>query len=163
MTGPAAELLGRLDRVTARLEGLRDAEPAPGALTDLDLRRNERWEWGQVWAHLAEFPDYWIGEVIGILAQGDLVAFGRVQSDTARLAAIELDRTTPVAELWSRIEPALDRVRDLVENLTAEDWSLRGTHSTLGVMPMPRIVEEFLMGHLEAHADQLDGLLATPS
>jgi hypothetical protein len=31
-------------------------------------------------------------------------------------------------------------------------------HSTLGVVDMPAVVQDFLVGHLEAHADQLDAL-----
>jgi hypothetical protein len=37
-------------------------------------------------------------------------------------------------------------------------WNARGVHQTLGVMPLPHIVDEFLVGHLEQHAAQLDGL-----
>jgi hypothetical protein len=31
-------------------------------------------------------------------------------------------------------------------------------HQTLGVVNMPHLVDEFLVGHLEQHAAQLDGL-----
>ena len=33
-------------------------------------------------------------------------------------------------------------------------------HLVLGEMDMPRVFEVFLVGHLEEHANQLEGLLA---
>jgi hypothetical protein len=161
VSGPGAELVARLDRVRSKLAALADASDAPSSLTDPDPRTGERWDWGQVWAHIAEFPAYWMEQIIAAVAEGghEPVPFGRVQSDPGRLAAIERDRTTPLPELWMRISGDLDRLRQLLQRLTPSDWQLRGLHPTLGVMGMPRIVDEFLVGHLEAHAGQLDALL----
>jgi hypothetical protein len=42
---------------------------------------------------------------------------------------------------------------------TPEQWaSRRFAHLTLGEMDLSRIMEDFLVGHLEAHADQLEAL-----
>ena len=46
----------------------------------------------------------------------------------------------------------------VIEHLRPEDWAKRGVHPTLGVMAVPRIFDEFVVGHLEQHAGQLDGL-----
>jgi hypothetical protein len=131
----------------------------PG-LTEPDPPSGERWDWGQVWAHLAEFVPYWCGEVRLIVRAGgtEPVPMGRVKTDPARVAAIEADRHRPPQELMVRLTGHLDDLRALMGSLTPEDWERRGLHSTLGIMTMSVIFEEFLVGHLEGHADQLDGV-----
>lgn len=163
MNGTAQELTDRLGLVRPRLERLA-ATPPPDALTDPDARTGERWEWGQAWAHIAEFPAYWMHQVrVSLDAPGDApVPLGRVSSDPERIGAIETDRHTPPALLWARVSADLDELRTLIGELTDEQWMRLGRHSTLGVMDMPRIFHEFLVGHLESHAEQLEGLLGAP-
>jgi hypothetical protein len=144
-----------------RLEEHAGAAPAAG-LTEADEPSGERWEWGQVWAHLAEFIPYWIDE-IGLVVAGSgsqPVPFGRVKTDPERIAAIERDRALPVAELWARMRAQMADLWNLMDHLPPKDWAKQGLHSTLGVMDIPRIFNEFLVGHLEQHAAQLDGLVA---
>jgi threonine dehydratase len=45
-----------------------------------------------------------------------------------------------------------------LERLPEAAWAVRGLHERRGEMSIEAIVEEFLVGHLEEHADQLDGL-----
>lgn len=158
---PAKGFLARLDSVRARLEKLAASRPAPG-LTDPDPPTGERWDWGQVWAHLGEFVPYWCGEVDLIVRsrETDPVPFGRTKADHARIAAIAADRHRPPRELMERLGRHLDRLRKLIGTLSPADWERRGMHSTLGMVEMPAIFQDFLVGHLEAHADQLDGLRA---
>jgi hypothetical protein len=85
--------------------------------------------------------------------------FGRTRTDLARMGAIEADRSRPVSDLWPRIEGQLARLRTTLEGFTADDWELRISHPTLGIMAMPAILDRFLVGHLEEHATQLEGLL----
>jgi hypothetical protein len=161
-SGPADELMTRVDSVQRRLEE-HAASPAAEGLTDPDPPTGERWDWGQVWAHLAEFIPYWCGEVVLIMESGssDPVPFGRTKADPTRIAAIEADRHRSPAELIDRLSGQLDELRGLIRLLTPADWERRGMHSTLGVMEMRAIFREFLVGHLEAHANQLDGLRAS--
>ena len=158
---PAAEFLERLDWVAGRLDAHAGREPS-GGLTDPDPGTGERWEWGQVWAHLAEFIPYWMSQVMLIARTGgsDPVPFGRVKSDPVRVAAIEADRAKPVPELGRRLSGHLVDLRLMLSNLPPAAWGRRGLHQTLGVMDMPRIVHEFMVGHLESHAAQLDQLAA---
>jgi hypothetical protein len=158
---PLEGYLSRIDAVQVRLEEHAASAPSPG-LTEPDPPSGERWDWGQVWAHLAEFVPYWIGEVRLIVRTGGAgaVPMGRVKTDPARVAAIQADRHRPPRELMARLAGHLDDLRSLIGELAPEDWDRRGLHSTLGVMTMPGIFEEFLVGHLESHADQLDGLRA---
>ena len=159
--GPADEFMARVDAVQARLEALSAMFPAAG-LTDPDPPTGERWDWGQVWAHLGEFVPYWCGQVkLIVRGEGtDPVPFGRTKKDPVRVAAIEADRHSPSAELMDRLAGQLGHLRALIRELTPADWELRGMHPTIGEVEMPTIFRDFLVGHLEAHTDQLDGLRA---
>jgi len=166
-TGPAEAFLERLEAVRARLERLARVEPPAGALTDADEPPGERWEWGQVWAHLAESPASWMARIREVLADPagrggrEPPPFGRTTADPDRIAAIERDRHTPPERLMVRLGGDLDDLRDLTAEMSAADWETRVHHSTLGVLDMSRVFEGFLVGHLEAHAGQLEGLLSS--
>jgi hypothetical protein len=155
----AVALLARIDKVEERLRR-HAGSPSAGGLTDPDPPTGERWDYGQVWAHLGEFVPYWTEQVRHVVdASRDLpVPFGRVKTDPERIAAIERDRGLPAEELIDRLSQHLEDLRALVRGLIPADWGRQGLHQTLGEMGLPRIFDEFLVGHLESHADQLDGL-----
>jgi hypothetical protein len=157
------EFLQRLDAVEARLAGLANKEPQPGALTDADPGTGERWDRGQVWAHLAEFIPYWIEQTKPVLrgqSSGELAPFGRTKSDPERIGAIERDRHEAVSTLWASTREDIRLLRTFLSGLAPEQWLDVGLHPTRGPMPVSEINEEFLVGHLEQHADQLEGLSA---
>ena len=155
MTGYAE----RLDAVAARFALLAGAA-LPGGLTEADQKTGEQWDAGQVWAHTAEFPGYWLEQLDDVVGgwQGEPVPFGRVKSDPDRIAAIEIGRYADLPSLHARVQAGIDAVRERLAALPEAAWAARGVHSTLGVMDVGRIVEEFLVGHLEEHADQLETL-----
>ncbi len=156
---PAESFVLRIDQVRERLARLAFL-PSPEGLTDPDVQSGERWTWGQVWGHLAEFPGYWIEQFERVVeAPSDRPAsFGRTQEDPARVGAIEGGRITPITELWERLTDQLDRAKAFVTGLSEEDWRARGEHVRRGVMDVPHMVEQFVVGHLEEHADQLEHL-----
>lgn len=161
MTDHAAEFLARLDAVAGRLADQAAASPPPEGLTDADPKTGEQWEAGQAWAHLAEFCPYWIAEVHKVVDGWDgstPVPFGRIKTNPDRVAAIERDRHEQVSDLFARTSDGIAAVRDLLRSLPADAWSAVGVHQTLGEMPLPKIVDEFLVGHLEEHATQLESL-----
>ncbi|MFN2582051.1 MAG: DinB family protein [Candidatus Dormibacteria bacterium] len=159
MTG-RAELLERVDAVEERLAVRASATPPDAARTDPDPASGERWDAGQIWAHVAEFIPYWIEQASGVVTRysDDPVPFGRTKSDPGRIGAIERDRTQPLSVLWSDARADIDSLRHFLERLDDRGWQARGLHPTLGVMTMERILNEFLVGHLEEHAEQLDSL-----
>jgi hypothetical protein len=161
VTDTSTGFLERLDAVEARLQGHIDRELPPGARTAPDPPTGERWEAGQVWAHLAEFIPYWLAEA-GVLLdhRGDAepVPFGRTKTDAGRVAAIERDRHGDRRRLGARTLGDIASLRSFLISLDERAWSARGVHPTLGVLDLPRFVDEFLVGHLEQHADQLDEL-----
>ena len=152
----------RLRRAEHRLVEHAD-RPLPAGLTDPDPGREERWEAGQVWAHLAEFPAYWLWQVRAVLAAHDAgtaepIPFGRTKADAERIASIERERHTGPGELLRRVRADLAEAVASLDALPAAAWEVRGAHPTKGEMAVEHIVEEFIVGHLEEHADQLDGL-----
>ena len=61
MSASVDALISRMSEAERRLAEHADA-PVPDGLTDPDPATDERWEAGQVWAHIAEFPPYWLAE-----------------------------------------------------------------------------------------------------
>ena len=156
MTTPAADFATRLDVALARLEA--HAEATSAGLTPADARTGERWDEGQVWAHLAEFIPYWIVQVGVVLAADEPPPFGRTQTDPGRLGAIDRRRTETPEALMATVRGEAVALRDLITQLDAAAWERRGVHPTLGTLTVTQMVEEFLVGHLEQHAAQLDSL-----
>ncbi len=153
--------LARLGAVEERL--LAHAGRELDGLTDPDPESGERWEAGHVWAHLAEFPHYWLREIERVLsghASGarEPVPFGRTKTDAGRLAAIERDRRTAPRELMRRVEAGIGGARELMGSLQPEQWDAIGLHPTAGEMSVAAILDRFVLRHLEEHAGQLDGL-----
>jgi hypothetical protein len=160
MSAAVDALLARLADAERRLSE-HAAAPVPEGLTDPDPGAEERWEAGQVWAHLAEFPGYWLAEAERIIGKPTFqpVPFGRVKTDAARVEAIERDRHTDPAALLERVRASVAAVADAARSWDADTWQLRGAHPTRGEMSVQAVVEEFIVKHLEEHADQLDSLV----
>jgi hypothetical protein len=157
MSASVDALLARLSDAERRLADHASA-PLPTGLTDPDAGGEERWEAGQVWAHLAEFPAYWLAQAQRVVAlpTHEPVPFGRVKTDAGRIEAIERDRHTDPAALLDRVRTSLAEVTDAARGFTPADWERRGTHPTRGEMSVYRLIERFIVEHLEEHADQLD-------
>jgi hypothetical protein len=159
MNAAVDELLARMTAVERRLVEHANA-PIPSGLSEPDPGGDERWEAGQVWAHLAEFPAYWLGQAQRVIAlpTNEPVPFGRVKTDAGRVQAIERERHTDPTALLARVRSSLAEVADTARALPAEAWTRRGMHPTVGEMDVRRIFERFIVEHLEEHADQLDSL-----
>ncbi|MEO6577347.1 MAG: DinB family protein [Candidatus Limnocylindria bacterium] len=160
MSTSVDQLLGRLASAERRLAE-HATGPVPSGLTEPDPGAEERWEAGQVWAHLAEFPAYWLAQIRAVIAAGSVEPepFGRVKTDTDRIAAIERDRYADPPALLERVRASLVDVSDAARTWDTDAWHRIGAHPTRGAMSVERIVEEFIVNHLEEHADQLDALV----
>ena len=161
--GTASSTLERLAAAQRRLAE-HAARPLPPGLTDPDPGASERWEAGQVWAHLAEFPGYWLDQVRRLLdaragGAAEPIPFGRTKADPGRIAAIERERRTDPAELLRRVTAQIGEASTTLASLPVADWQARGLHPTRGEMTVSEIVDRFILAHLDEHADQLDGLL----
>jgi DinB superfamily len=152
-----ARLLAAAGRIRANLGAWR-----PGALTEADPGTGERWEAGQVLAHVAEMLPYWVREAEKVAGGTDGVPFGRVKTDPERVAAIERDRGQDLLLLLTRMDQGVAGALALLDRLDDAALARAGTHETLGRMTVDQIVEEFLVRHLEEHADQLAHPLSGP-
>ena len=159
MTAAVDSLLARLADAERRLAEHAD-RPLPPGMTEPDPDGEERWEAGQVWAHVAEFPAYWLAQAQRVIAlpTNEPVPFGRVKTDAGRIEAIERDRHTDPAALLARVRTDLAEVGDAARSWPSEAWTRRGMHPSRGEMTVETIVDRFIVSHLEEHADQLDGL-----
>ena len=158
----AAVALARMAAAERRLAE-HAARPLPTGLTDPDPGASERWEAGQVWAHLAEFPGYWHDQVRKVAAarasgRDEPLRFGRTRTDPGRIAGIERERRTDPTELLRRVTAEIGEVSATLTGLPDDAWDARGVHPARGEMTVSEIVDRFILGHLEEHADQLDGL-----
>ena len=154
-------LVARMQAAEIRLAAHAAAE-RPG-LTNADEATGERWEAGQVFAHLAEFPAFWSGRSAPLsrresLASGSRIPFGGTKADPGRLAAIEARRLEAPFELLRDVDAGIAAATALCRSMTTEDWQTCGLHPTLGAMTVAAIVARMLVAHLEEHADQLDEL-----
>ena len=64
-------------------------------------------------------------------------------------------------QLFEQIAAEATKVGTRFQSLSAADAARIGLHPRLGDMTVGRIVERFLVGHLEEHVEQLRGILAT--
>ncbi len=156
-----AAFVARLNRVEQRLTERGARWPGDG-LTPPDAATGEQWDAGQVWAHLIEIVPYWHGEVLELLVDPEPQPkpFGRIKSDPGRIAAVEEARHEDIQILLLLTLDAISGVRQFLATFPASAWELRGLHAGQGEMTMERIVDFFIVGHLEEHADQLDILAA---
>ena len=156
-----SDLMSRLDAAADRLAELAKAE-APSGLTEPDPGADERWEAGQVWAHVAEFVPYWHTQIESVIAayDGTPVPFGRTKTDPDRLAGIEMGKTEPIADLAARTAESTAAAKRYLEGLLPAEWSAIGLHPVRGEMSVEAMAETFLANHLEEHVEQLDGMKA---
>ncbi len=155
------DFVARLEAVEARLDALAAAK-TPASLTDPDPGGTERWEAGQVWAHMAEMVPYWHHQAELVIGgyDGDPVPFGRTKEDPGRIGGIEMGRHEAVRQLRERVEAGVADLKRYLSRLTPAEWNAVGQHPTRGNMDVEAIVERFVVAHLEEHVDQLDGLAA---
>ena len=115
-----------------------------------------------MWAHLAEFIPYWIAQAGPVLRgqpSGEPVPFGRTKRDPERIGAIERDRREAISALWDDTRSDIATLRTFLGTIEPEQWNTSGLHPTLGAMTVDELTDRFLVGHLEEHADQLEGLI----
>lgn len=113
--------------------------------------------WGppEILAHLEEMLPYWLGEAERIMAADEPVPFGRVATDTRRLAIIDSDRRLPIDELLSRVQRGIEQWRRAIAESDDAARAHQGIHPTLGALDIDAIAVRFAVSHVEDHLDQL--------
>jgi hypothetical protein len=153
------DVVDRIDTADERLAA--QAAVAHDGLTDPDPGGTERWDAGQVWAHLAEIGAYWLGELHRVVdaGGGEPATIGRSLTAPSRVDAIEAGRRRPVADNLAVTRRSLDALRAYLAGLSEDDWTRVGRHVSVGDMTIGEQLDAFHLGHVEQHLDQLDGLV----
>jgi hypothetical protein len=157
--------MSELDGFRARLETARQAyaamphrgrgEPGPP-----DAQTGERWDRGNVLGHVAELVPFWTAQARSVLAGA--TEFGRGEAGyQQRRAGIEsADRLTE-AQLQEQIQDGIADLDAFLSELTDADLEREARYlARTGDrdMTLRIIVEDLLVGHVEAHARQLSEL-----
>jgi hypothetical protein len=148
----------RSTRLRVAADRIRSTVPSVSsyALASADPETGERWDRGQVLAHVAEILPYWTRQAELVIEHGGGgVPFGRVKTDPERIAAIERSRGEDTAELLARMDQGLQGALALLARLDERQLAETGTHERLGEMTVAQIIDRFLVEHLEEHAEQL--------
>ena len=66
--------------------------------------------------------------------------------------------TNPIAQERRRVHQSIEAIKAYLNGLTAAEWNAVGLHPRRGTMDVEAIVQEFVINHLEEHADQLERL-----
>jgi hypothetical protein len=153
------DFVARLEAAERRLDRLA-REPAGTGLSEPDPGATERWDAGQIWAHIVEFVPYWQEQVESVIGSfdGEPVPFGRMKTDPGRVEAVEFGRTEPIPDQRRRVHAAIEEIKRYLGGLTPAEWNAVGLHPRRGEMDVEAMVAEFVIHHLEEHADQLERL-----
>ena len=154
----------RLAAASDRLRGLatRLETGGPWPLAErFDHAPEAAWGPRETLAHLEEMLGFWLGEAARVIEmEAGPARFGRLATDTLRLAIIERDRTLPIRELIARTQNGIDRWRGRWRELDVAARGRTGLHATLGSLQVSEIATRFVAHHLEEHLDQLEAALA---
>jgi DinB superfamily len=133
------------------------AEARQDHLTDPDADSGERWTGRQVVAHMVELLEYWMAEASRVAASEVPVPVGRPKSDLGRVTAVADGQDQPIDVLLGALHDRAAQVLAWLERLEDEDLNRSGEHFKRGPMTVGRVVEHFVVEHLEEHAAQLLG------
>jgi hypothetical protein len=162
--GKAVEIASRVRATASAFDALRPeieaGEPWPLA-ADFGPGPEALWGPREVLAHVAEMLPYWLTEAERVISATTSPApFGRLQTDTTRLRAIEHDRRLPIGELLGRIERAAARYEESLAGWDDTALERRGLHPRHGEVSVAEILERFAAAHTEDHVRQLRDAMA---
>ena len=149
--GELEDLTTRLERARDRLRGIPLSDSnEPGAP---DPKSGERWDRFNVLGHTAEMLSFWPGQVRKALDTG--ARMGREPGSSSRVEGIESGRLLGEASLRDRVDKGVEMAKGLVANLKSEDLEREVETYTQGTVTVRYAIEYYLVGHLEAHVEQL--------
>ncbi len=146
----------RIEHGVAQLLG--DVRNLPDEALYLDPPNGE-WSIMRNLAHVAEMLPYWAHQAEAIAAAPGK-PFGRTHDDPQRVGSIEEHSNDVLEEIVARIGDAADECVRTLRGIPGDAWSLSGQHPSRGMMSIDQMVDAFLAGHVEAHARQIEDVLA---
>ncbi len=134
------------------------AEVNADSSTAPDPETGEQWDLAHLLGHVSEMLEYWLVEVLRVLAHGPDEPFGRLKRSPERLIRIDQSSRLTVPELRQEIDLRAAASIDLCRILTPAQLNKRGDHPKRGSMTVEAIITEFGIEHLKEHAVQLQSL-----
>ncbi len=128
------------------------------SFTEPDPETGERWDLAHLLGHVSEMLEYWLVEVLRVLAHGPDEPFGRLKRSPERLLRIDRSSQLTVAQLRQEIDLRAGATIDLCRILTPVQLAQRGDHPKFGSMTVEAIISEFGVEHLREHAAQVQSL-----
>jgi hypothetical protein len=158
-----SEVAGLRERVV-RARAAVDALPpfATAGLGEPDARTGERWQRLNVAGHLVEMLPFWTAQVRSAVEAG-ATSIGRDESGyQARREGIERGPRLDDAELRRRVHESIDGLLTLLGAMSDGDLARPVTTRVAGGesrhVDVRTVMEELLVGHLEAHIRQIEEL-----
>jgi hypothetical protein len=150
--------LSELDDMAARLQAARDRlrelpvseshEPGPP-----DPKTGERWDRFNILGHTAEVLPFWSRQIRKALDTG--ARMGREPGNMGRLEGIESGRLFGEPMLRERIDAGAAEALGLLGSLSPADLDREVDTYGRGSVKVRQALEDFIVGHLEAHVAQL--------
>ena len=159
MTGSSAR--PEVDDLVARVLAARDRlRSLPSGLLDragpADPETGESWNGRNVLGHVAEMLPFWTSELRRALRGRP---FGRDEEGRKhRQDAVDAGPARSERALRLAVDRGCGRLIAFLERLADEDLKRTITHRDRGPQPLAAALEQVLVGHLEAHLDQLESL-----
>ena len=120
-----------------------------------DPKSGERWDRYNILGHVAEVLPFWVAE-LKLAMEGQ--PFGRQPGSNARQQAVEGGRAVGEAKLRERIDSGFVGLLRFLDGLEPSDLDRRVTMRGRGEETVGWAMENLLVGHAEAHCDQLSEL-----
>lgn len=116
----------------------------------------EAWTAMQVLGHVAEFIPFWARRARGVAASDhDGIDFSRTPAEwDLRRASVEEEAQVPLETMLARLQRGTAEATTLLRAIPAGGWSKRGRHWEHGLMTVEELVDQLMLGHLEAHTAQ---------
>ncbi len=154
--------MSELDGLRERLVAARDVLAAtpllgPGELGAPDEKTGERWDRTNVLGHLAEMLPYWTSQTRAVI--GGSGEMGRGEAGYARRRdGIDSAKVLSEADLRAQIDAGIDGLLALLGEMRDEDLDrpvLYRPKDGDRQETVRSVLEELMVGHLEAHLRQL--------
>ena len=123
---------------------------------------DQAWSALQIIGHMVEMIPYWLHHChLLIAATLEPPQFGRTLDAPERLAGVEAATTRDADKLLGQLKQAVETAVKDIRHLSEMERGKIGIHVRQGQMTVADIVEQFIIGHAEAHVVQVQDTLKT--
>ena len=142
------QLIGAQEELSQSLEGINEAElrnvPAEG-----------EWSVAEIVGHVAELQPFWMRKVPLMTSEDNPYAGRTPEEEQQRLVDVAAAREMPWPELQRSLHEANLKVLRSVLELRVPQLSRSGRWSEGVTLTVQQMVEQRIIGHLQAHAKQI--------